>query len=111
MSEPLPTLTPLAYQLPVVLRGISPLIWRRLLVPGDSSIADLHATLQLALGWSDEHLHRFVIHGREYGIARVGGLASAVTPDGFGWPISAFEPPSASSTNTTSPMAGSMTCG
>jgi len=40
----------------VVLRGVSPLIWRRLLVRSDSSIADLHATLQLAFGWSDEHL-------------------------------------------------------
>ena len=44
------------YQLRVVLRGVSPLIWRRLLVRSDSSIADLHATLQLAFGWSDEHL-------------------------------------------------------
>jgi hypothetical protein len=58
---------PRAYQLRVVLRGISPLIWRRLLVRGDSTIADLHRTLQVAFGWSDEHLHRFVIHGREHG--------------------------------------------
>jgi len=55
------------YQLRVVLRGISPLIWRRLLIRSDSSIADLHRTLQIAFGWSDEHLHRFVIHGREHG--------------------------------------------
>jgi len=56
------------YQLCVVLRGISPLIWRRLLVRSDSTIADLHAIFQLALGWSDEHLNRVVIHGREYGV-------------------------------------------
>ena len=43
-------------------------MWRRLLVRSDSSIADLHATLQTALGWSGEHLHRFVIHGRTYGM-------------------------------------------
>jgi hypothetical protein len=35
------------YQLRVVLRGISPLIWRRLLIRSDSSIADLHRTLQI----------------------------------------------------------------
>ncbi len=58
----------------MVLRGVSPLIWRRLLVRSDSSIADLHTTLQLALGWSDEHLNRFVVHGREYGVAHPGGL-------------------------------------
>src|SRR5207244_8878495 len=52
----------------------APLIWRRLLVRSDSSIADLHATLQLAFGWSDEHLHGFVVHGREYGVAHPGGL-------------------------------------
>src|SRR6266566_873234 len=56
------------YQLRVVLRGISPLIWRRLLVRSNSTIADLHVTLQLALGWSDEHLNRFVIYGREYDV-------------------------------------------
>ena len=61
------------YQLRVVLRGVSPLIWRRL-VRSDSSIADLHTTLQLALGWSDEHLNRFVVHGREYGVAHPGGI-------------------------------------
>src|SRR6266700_1351757 len=62
-----PPAGPFVYQLRVVLRHISPLIWRRLLVRSDSSIADLHATLQPALGWSDEHLHRFVIHGCQYG--------------------------------------------
>jgi hypothetical protein len=58
---------PVVYQLRIALRGISPLIWRRVLVRGDSTIADLHRTLQVAFGWSDEHLHRFVIHGREHG--------------------------------------------
>jgi len=67
MPEPLATAAPVVYQLRIVLRHVSPLIWRRLLVPSDSTIADLHATLQIALGWSDEHLHRFVIQGRRYG--------------------------------------------
>jgi hypothetical protein len=43
------------------------MIWRRLLVRSDSTIADLHRTLQVAFAWRDEHLHRFVIHGRLYG--------------------------------------------
>ena len=42
-------------------------------MPAATSIADLHATLQTAFGWSDEHLHRFVIHGVEYGVSHVGG--------------------------------------
>ncbi|PZS12453.1 MAG: hypothetical protein DLM60_22275 [Pseudonocardiales bacterium] len=64
---------PCVYQLRVVLAGSSPLIWRRLLIPADTTIAGLHAILQAAFGWSGEHLHRFVIHGREYGIAYCGG--------------------------------------
>src|SRR4051794_36354332 len=71
---------PIAYQLRVVLRGISPLIWRRLLVRDDSTIADLHYALQIAFGWTDTHLHRFVIHGKDYGIARLGGLSFAGNP-------------------------------
>ena len=52
---------PSIYQLRAVLLGISPIIWRRLLVRGDSTIADLHVTLQTAFGCSDNHLHRFLI--------------------------------------------------
>lgn len=37
------------YQLKVVLVGISPMIWRRLLVRSDNTIADLHYILQIAL--------------------------------------------------------------
>jgi hypothetical protein len=63
------------YQLRVVLAGISPLIWRRLLVAGTTTLAGLHAVLQTAFGWSDEHLHRFIVHGVEYALPR----------DGAGW--------------------------
>jgi hypothetical protein len=62
------------YKLKIVLRGISPLIWRRLLVRADTSIAELHHILQLVMGWTNSHLHRFVIHGKEYGIAYEGGI-------------------------------------
>lgn len=55
------------------LREISPMIWRRLLVRSDSTIADLHYTLQIAMGWDDIHLNRFVIYGKEYGVAKIGG--------------------------------------
>ncbi len=38
----------------------------------DSSIATLHDLLQIAFDWSDFHLHRFVIRGKEYGVSRMG---------------------------------------
>ena len=62
------------YQLRVYLREISPMIWRRLLVRSDSTIADLHHTLQIAMGWEDDHLHQFVIRGKRYGISWAGGM-------------------------------------
>jgi hypothetical protein len=66
---------PSVYQLRAVLRDVSPLIWRRLLVRSDTSIGALHACLQAAIGWSDIHLHRFRILGKAYGIARCGGIS------------------------------------
>jgi Plasmid pRiA4b ORF-3-like protein len=65
--------TPLnAYQFWGVVQGISPLIWRRVLIRSDMSLATLHATLQIIFAWSDGHLHYFRIHGKEYGCARLG---------------------------------------
>lgn len=70
--------SPGVYQLQVVLRGVGPLIWRRrlllLLVHGDTTIAALHAVLQTAFGWVEQHLHRFEIHGAEYGVSYIGGV-------------------------------------
>jgi hypothetical protein len=34
------------------------MIWRRFLIRSDSTLTDLHNTLQIAFGWSDFHLHR-----------------------------------------------------
>jgi hypothetical protein len=65
--------SPSLYQLRVVPHGISPLIWRRLLVPATATIAEPHVIPRTVFGWCGEHLHRFVIHGTEYGIAYVGG--------------------------------------
>jgi hypothetical protein len=68
------------YQLKIALRGISPLIWRRLLVRADTSLADLHYILQLVMGWTNSRLHRFVIHAKEYGIAYGGGIGFVDDP-------------------------------
>ena len=63
------------YQLRVWLREISPLIWRQLLVCGDSTVADLHYTLQIAMNWTDTHLHQFIIRGKRYGVYQPGGIS------------------------------------
>jgi hypothetical protein len=61
------------YQLRVWLREISPAIWRRLLVRSNSTIADLHYTIQITMDWTDFHLHQFIIRGKRYGVSRVEG--------------------------------------
>ena len=40
----------------VIVQGISPLIWRRLLIRSDMSLTTLHATLQIVFAWSDTQL-------------------------------------------------------
>lgn len=68
------------YQLRAYIRQISPLIWRRILVRSDSTIADLHYILQIAFGWSDTYLHQFIIRGKSYGIAYIGGITFLDNP-------------------------------
>ena len=55
------------YQIKVSLNGVIPPIWRRLLVPGAISLKELHDVLQVAVGWTDSHLHQFVAGGTLYG--------------------------------------------
>lgn len=62
-----PVIPPI-YKLHIWIRQISPMIGRRILVRSESSIAQLHDVIQIAFSWSDSHLHRFRIHGRDYGI-------------------------------------------
>lgn len=55
-----------AYQLKVVLLGSKPPIWRLLQVPGDANLGWLHAVLQVAMGWTNSHLHHFLTSDGRY---------------------------------------------
>jgi Plasmid pRiA4b ORF-3-like protein len=55
------------YQLKVTLLGTSPPIWRRLQVPADVTLAQLHDVLQTAMGWQDGHMHEFSFGQRRFG--------------------------------------------
>lgn len=67
MSRKNSALPPEIYQLKVTLLDTSPPIWRRLLVPADLSLAQLHDVLQVAMGWQECHLHEFSAGGRHFG--------------------------------------------
>lgn len=56
------------WQLKITLKDSSPPIWRRILVAGDTSLAKLHRILQTVMGWTDSHLHQFMIDRRYYGV-------------------------------------------
>jgi hypothetical protein len=47
------------YCLKIVLNETKPTIWRRLQVPGDAALGWLHAVIQVAMGWTNSHLHQF----------------------------------------------------
>src|SRR4051812_30187408 len=53
--------------LKVTLRDTKPPVWRRLLIPGEMTLGDLHQAIQTAMGWDGGHLHAFDIAGRQYG--------------------------------------------
>lgn len=52
-------LAPTLWQLKVTLEDTEPPIWRRLVVPSELTLVELHAVLQLAMGWTNSHLHAF----------------------------------------------------
>jgi hypothetical protein len=54
-------------QLKIVLAGIRPHIWRRLLVPERITLASLASVLERTMGWESYHLHQFEIDGVDYG--------------------------------------------
>ena len=55
------------YQLRITMQDVEPPIWRRVLVDGESSLGDLHLIFQIAMGWTNSHLHEFRIGNSRYG--------------------------------------------
>ena len=64
-SSPGPTIL----QVKIKLLGVSkPPVWRRLLVPGEIRLDHFHEVIQVAMGWSDYHMHVFSTDAGEYGV-------------------------------------------
>ena len=55
------------YQLKVTLIDSKPPIWRRVLVEDTTTLSKLHTVLQTVMGWTDSHLHHFIIDDEFYG--------------------------------------------
>jgi hypothetical protein len=54
------------YQLRIQLLEIEPPIWRRFVVPADITLDRLHDVIQIVMGWTDTHLHEFIIGKKRY---------------------------------------------
>ncbi len=52
----------------MVLQDVDPVVWRRLLVPGAVRLTKLHDMLNVAMGWTDSHLHQFRVGDALYGM-------------------------------------------
>ena len=55
------------FQIKIRLLGVSPMVWRRLLVPMSYTLHELHGVLQAAMGWEGLHLFELKVRGVGYG--------------------------------------------
>ncbi len=55
-------------QLKITLKDTKPPIWRRVLVDRNSTFAQLHYIIQIAMGWNNSHLYEFSIERKRIGI-------------------------------------------
>jgi hypothetical protein len=59
---------PAIFQVKIALLDIEPAIWRRVLVPADTTLDQLHEVIQAAFGWWNYHLHQYLIDGQIYAL-------------------------------------------
>jgi len=76
MPQKKATVTTQIYQLKITLWGSRPQIWRRVLVAEETTLHQLHWIIQGAMGWTNSHLHQFII-GDEYYSQTEWGLGEA----------------------------------
>jgi hypothetical protein len=56
------------FQVKIVLEGSKPPIWRRVLIPANLRLPDLHGVVQLAMGWHASHLYHIMVGIRSEGV-------------------------------------------
>jgi hypothetical protein len=55
-------------QLSIRLQRVKPPVWRRIEIPSTATLGQLHRVVQIAMGWSDRHPHRFRHRDALYGV-------------------------------------------
>ncbi len=76
--ECMPAMEIKKYTLRIKLRGISPSIWRKIVVPSSIKLTSLAEIILEAMGWWNEHLHQFRVKKTYY-------ATKHMEADEFGW--------------------------
>jgi hypothetical protein len=84
-SASLPTSMGSILQLKIRLLGLSPMVWRRVLVPERYTLRALHGVIQVAMGWESLHLFEFRLRAVRYGSPDICAGSPDVTLDSFGF--------------------------
>jgi hypothetical protein len=63
---PDPSPAPEILQFKVWLLGISPMIWRRVQVPANMTLRELHGVIQVMMGWEGIHLFQFTLRATRF---------------------------------------------
>ena len=66
-------------QIKVWLLGISPMVWRRVLVANTCTLRELHGALQVAMGWEGIHLYQFCLRAARYGSWELSAASPEIT--------------------------------
>ena len=84
------------------LTGISPMVWRRVLVPSSFTLRELHGVIRVAMGWEGIHLYDFQLRAARYGSWEVAS-ATSLPPT---TPALSPERPAGALRTPTTPRAG-----
>jgi hypothetical protein len=66
-------------QFKIWLLKVSPMVWRRILVPSTCTLRELHGTIQVAMGWEGTHLFEFCLRAARYGSWELSAASPNVT--------------------------------
>lgn len=86
------------YQFKIALRGIKPMIWRRIQTPTNYTFGELHFAINQAMGWNNCHLHEFTVINPKYAEEELIGMPDDDNPfadkvrDGFKTKIKSYLP-------------------
>ncbi len=84
----MPRLAPVTiHELHIKLIGSRPPIFRRVAVPSDLTLGDLHVVIQIAMGWQNSHMHQFILRPKRPRNALNSGMAGKTPEKGAARPL------------------------